>query len=228
VRKRELLVTGLVSLTFMIVLDQVFNVIGFPGWWIGNYLSVYVIIIGIVSSLLSVFISFRTILKVRYSGNFKKGLFLGISTPVFFMVYVSIVVGTYYTDIPFSLWLREWALPVFVSSLIGCLTGFLLGGSRLEKMPAPQPRISRTQPAMKEDISPAKTGAWMVLFLLVGAVMGYFGGYIVWVLFGQVQLALGVFPPYAALFPPPLIYQVGWTVSGALSFPFKILPKLLK
>lgn len=95
-------------------------------------------------------------------------------------------------------------------------------------MPTPQPRISSAESVVKEEFSPVKTGSLIVLFLLVGAVMGYFGGYIVWILLGQVQLALGVFPPYAALFPPPLIYQVGWAILGALSFPFKILPELLK
>ena len=226
--KRELLVTLLVTLTFMIVFDQAFYMIGLPGWWIGNYLSVPIIVIGIFSSLLGIFISFRAILRMEYRNNLQKGMLLGILTPILFIIYVSMVIGVYHSDIPFNYWLREWAFPVFSSSLIGCFIGFLLGGSKLEKMPAPQLRISAEMPAREEEFSPAKAGAWVVLFILVGAVMGYFAGYIIWVLFGQIQLALGVFPPYAALFPPPLIYLTGWTVLGALSFPFKILPELLK
>lgn len=226
--KGQLLLTVLVTITFMIVLDRMFHAAGLPGWWIGNSLSVRIILMGIVSSLLGIVLSFRTILRKEYRNNLQKGVSYGILTSILFIIYVSVVVGVYYAYLPFDYWLREWAFPVFLSSLIGCFIGFLLGGGKLQTMPAPQPRISVAKPSGKEEFSPAKAGGWIVLFLLVGAVIGYFAGYIVWIIFGQIQVAMGVFHPYAALFPPPLIYQIGWAVLGALSFPFKILPELLK
>lgn len=223
--KRELFATVLVTVTFMIVVDRVFDAISLF-YWIGDYFALHFVILGIVSALFGIFLSFRTILKAEYRKNLQKGVFFGISASVIFLIYVSFVVGAYHQNVPFHDWLRDWAFRVFLSSLIGCLIGFLLGGSMLQKMPAPQPTVSVVQPTEKEKFSPAKAGAGIVLFLLIGAVMGYFAGYVVWVLFGQIQLALSVFPPYAALSPPPLIYQIGWTVLGALSFPFKILPEL--
>jgi len=227
-KRNELLITVLVSFAFMIGLDQLFEAFAFY-YWISNYLSLTVVLNGVLSSFVGVYIAFRTILRIEYKGNLQKGMAFGTIVPILFIIYVSFVVGVYYTVIPFNMWLLNWAFPVFLSSLIGCVIGFLFGGSRLQKMPPPKPRLPATGVAgTEEKFSPLKAGTWMIVFLLVGAVMGYFGGYIIWVLFGQVQLTLGVFPPYAALFPPPPLYAIAWAVVGALSFPFKILPELLK
>lgn len=201
----------------MIVLDQVFYAVGLPGWWIGNYSNF----------LLGIFLSFRTILKMEYKNNLQRGVLLGISTSILFIVYVSVIVGTSHEYLTFDYWLRVWVFRIFLSSLIGCLTGFLLGGSKLQRMPPP--KISVAQPAEKRTFAPVERGGvWIVLFLVVGAVLGYFAGYVVWIIFGQIQLLVGIAFPYAALLPPPLIYQIAWTIMGALAFPFKILPEIWK
>ncbi len=215
----------LVTATFMIILDRVFD---FIGWYfiydLGEYFNT---VIGVVAALLGIFLSFRTVLKAEYRKTVWNGVFFGISTSIIFLIYGSVVVG-FYMRISLNYWLQVWAFRVFLFSLIGCLIGFLLGGSILRRMPPPQPRVSVVQLTGKEESTPVKAGVGLVLFLLIGAAMGYFAGYIVWVFFGQIQIALGVFPPYAALFPPPLMYLIGWAVLGALSFPFKILPELSK
>jgi len=57
----------------------------------------------------------------------------------------------------------------------------------------------------------------LVGMVVGGAVGGYFAGWIIWLLFGQIQLMLGMDFPYAALYTPPLIYQIGWIVYGAVA-----------
>lgn len=230
-RKYPLVVTLLTSSVFMIIISEVFSAIGLH-WWIVTGFPLHTIINGIISALVGLFLSFRIVLKIEYSDNLKKGLLFGILTSLLFFVYTIIDVSVNYSDyfqtVPFNWWLQTYAVGIFLSSLIGCLVGFIGGGSKLQNMPAPPPRVSVVQPTGKEELSPLKAGAGIILFLLIGGVIGYFGGHIIWIIFGQIQIALGVFPPYAALTSPPLVYQIGWTVLGALSFPFKILPTILK
>lgn len=223
--RNQLLVTALVTVFFMVILDQLFEAIGLRFGWIGTNFSIGIIIWGIASSILGIFLSFRAILKTEYKNSLQTGILLGLVTSILFIIYVSFIITTYDYPIRFDYWLSRWAFGVFLSSLIGSVVGFLLGGVKLERMPPP--RISVPQTARTRAVQIERGGLWLILFILVGAVIGYFAGYIVWILFGQIQIAIGIAFPYAAIFPPPLVYQIGWTILGALSFPFKILPALL-
>jgi len=217
-KKSELLVTAFLTISLMIILDRAFDFLGimqFP--WIGNYINLTTVALGIACSLLGIFLSFRTILRTEYRENLQKGIILALLTSGLFLLYGAVFVTISYSHLfGFEFWLRTWGIGVFLSSLTGCLVGFLLGGIKLQRMPPPKiterPRV----------------GAWMVLTLVIGAVMGYFAGHIVWIIFGQIQIAIGIAFPYAAIFPSPLIYQIAWTILGALSFPFKVLPALLE
>ncbi len=63
-------------------------------------------------------------------------------------------------------------------------------------------------------------GAVIQFFLLVvfGIVGGYVGGWVVWFLFGRVQVLMGVSFPYAAIYAAPTLYQIAWTTLGAILF----------
>ena len=61
-----------------------------------------------------------------------------------------------------------------------------------------------------------KTAPGLILFILIGAVLGYIGGWAVWWLFGQLQLFLHVDFPYCAIYTPPSLYQIAWTVFGII------------
>lgn len=208
--KSQIIVTVLITVFFMIILDQVL---------FGPFFAA---IPGIMSSLIGIFFSFRTVLKTEYTNSLRRGALLGILTSTLFVLYV---IGIYQT---LRYTVLVWA---FLSSLIGSLLGFWLGGRKLQTMPPPKvsaPEVSFAQPARKKASNQVKEGiTWMILSLIIGAVIGYFAGYIVWIIFGQIQIAMGTAVPYAAIMPPPPIYLIGWTIIGALSFPFKILPELL-
>jgi len=62
-------------------------------------------------------------------------------------------------------------------------------------------------------------GALLILIGIVafGAVLGFIGGHAVWFIYGQIQLLLGVYYPYAAMFGPPVYYQIAWTILGAFT-----------
>lgn len=52
--------------------------------------------------------------------------------------------------------------------------------------------------------------------IVLGIILGYIGGWVVWWLFGQIQLFLHMDFPYCAIYPPPLLYQIAWTVGGSI------------
>ena len=66
-----------------------------------------------------------------------------------------------------------------------------------------------------------KTASGLLFGLIFGAILGFIVGHIVWFVYGQIQLLTGTYYPYAALFGPPLYYQIGWTIFGALGLVFK-------
>jgi len=68
-----------------------------------------------------------------------------------------------------------------------------------------------------------KTGRGILgLFAMIaiGAVGGYIVGWVIWWAYGQIQLMLHVDFPYAALYSPPILYQIGWTVFGPIALLF--------
>jgi len=67
---------------------------------------------------------------------------------------------------------------------------------------------------MNREAAGARLG--LIGIIALGAILGLIGGHVVWFIYGQIQLSLGVYYPYAAMFGPPLLYQVAWTVFGAI------------
>ena len=66
----------------------------------------------------------------------------------------------------------------------------------------------------------------LVGIIALGAILGYVGGWVVWWLFGQIQLLLQIDFPYCAMYSPPLYYQVAWIILGAIALPFKSIRKI--
>ena len=56
-----------------------------------------------------------------------------------------------------------------------------------------------------------------IIATMIGAVLGFVGGHIVWFIFGQIQLIIGISFPYAAFLGPPIYYQIGWVIFGVLA-----------
>ena len=65
-------------------------------------------------------------------------------------------------------------------------------------------------------ISREDLGALLVFagIVVLGAFLGFIAGHVIWFLYGQIQLFLGVSHPYAVLYGPPLYYQIAWTIAG--------------
>lgn len=61
---------------------------------------------------------------------------------------------------------------------------------------------------------------WLVALIVIGAVLGYIAGWVVWWIYGQIQLFLHVDFPYATSYPPPVLYQVAWTIFGPIALLF--------
>jgi hypothetical protein len=82
-------------------------------------------------------------------------------------------------------------------------------------------------PIPEQESSTAKAGKTIVLFLLIGAVVGFVMGYISWIVYGQIQMAAGFYDLHTAFTPPPTFYLLVWTALGAVSFAFA-MSSLLK
>jgi hypothetical protein len=193
------------------------------------------IIMAIFSSFIGLFLVWRNFLKIQYQNSRLKEALLALITALVFTLF-SFVYGNMITS---GALLRYYELTAiataetFLTCLTGFLIGFLLGGIRLRRMtppisppPSTPSTFSTTAPEQKPPAR-ARTGKMLVMFLLLGAVVGFFMGYVVWIVFGQIQLAAGIDYPYAALLPPPTYYLLAWTGFGALGFVFE-MPSLLK
>jgi hypothetical protein len=234
-RKGEATVSILLALSLMIVLTLIsrFIGIGLGTFYIYNMpFSLNVIAIAVLSSVIGTFVAWRFLFRTGYMDNRRTEVLLAVLTSALYLVYSLVDFAYNYPSIAAVVplqWVFQISLGSFVTSLIGTLIGFVACGFKLQRMPPPLPPPP-SEFGLQESrrFSPTKAGSALLLFLLIGAVAGYFIGYISWIVFGQIQVAVGVSFPYAALLPPPSFYLIGWVVVGALSFPFKIIPSLLK
>jgi tetratricopeptide (TPR) repeat protein len=70
--------------------------------------------------------------------------------------------------------------------------------------------------------SAGRTLLWFVLIIVIGAVFGFVGGWIVWYIFGQIQIFLHLEFPYAAMYSPPLLYEAAWTIGLPIYLLFQL------
>jgi hypothetical protein len=69
------------------------------------------------------------------------------------------------------------------------------------------------------EIMENKTGRsvlGLLVIIAIGAVGGYIFATVSWWAYGQIQLFLNMDFPYAAMYPVPVQYQIGWTVFGPI------------
>lgn len=74
---------------------------------------------------------------------------------------------------------------------------------------------------MMNRVTSGRTLLRFIGFITIGAILGYAASWVTWWLFGQIQLLVHIDFPYAAIYPPPLEYQIAWTVGGPLLLFFK-------
>jgi hypothetical protein len=74
--------------------------------------------------------------------------------------------------------------------------------------------MARTHKLAREKTGRSVLG--IIIIIVIGAVGGYIFALVSWWAYGQIQLFLHVDFPYAALYPVPLYYQIGWTVFGPI------------
>jgi hypothetical protein len=234
VKKNELAISSLMALTIMIAISVIFDSISFHLYsfnLLGGQFDVVVIINGVISSFLGIFIAWRYLIKKQYTSNHLTEILLAIITSVLFAVFN--LAYAYYgyfelmTRIPLQL-IGQVTFGVFLISTITLFIGFLIGGMKLQTMPPPPPPPPPALTGEKPKFSVLSAGKAILVFILIGGVAGYFLGYLAWIILGQIQLAIGLDFPYAALLPPPLIYLVAWIGVGAIVFTFEIIPSMFK
>ena len=227
----RLLMPVFLTLSLMIILNFAFISTGTYGLGavglFGGALYFDEILIGFISSVAGVFVTWRIIIKQKYSNNRREEILFATVTSFLFVAYLL----AYTAYHPFELFGLLQALQpalvmtwTFATAFIGCCLGFLLGGVGLKRMQNPS---SPSQPERRQRLGFSRIGSAIILHL-VGFVSGYVAGYIVWAVLGQVQAGLGTSFPYAAEFPPPFIYLLGWAVVGAMIFPLGTLFKRVR
>jgi parallel beta-helix repeat protein len=223
----RLLIPVFLTLSLMIILNFAFISTGTYGLGaiglFGGALYFDEILIGFISSVAAVFVTWKIIIKQRYTNRRLEEILFAAVASFLFVVYLLAYTAYNKFELFDVLQTLQPALVMtwtFATALIGCCVGFLLGGFGLKRM----------QPAAVPDTQPKET--WhlassdvtgVVIFLLVGFFSGYVFGYISWALFGQSQVMLGIPFPDAAEFPPPLIYLTVWAVVGASVFLLRII-----
>jgi hypothetical protein len=236
-KKNGLAFSVLFVFLIMFALSLLLDLFGLSAFFAANNISSAIInvIIAFFSSFIGLFIIWRNIIKMPYSNSRRKEVLLALFTALVFTL-ISLTYGVIDSSgelLRYGDFVATSIAWNFLSSLGGFLIGFLIGGIRLQRMapPAPPPPSSPPtfSPASPEQKPPvrARTGKMLVLFLLVGAVVGFLMGCVTWFIFGQIQLAAGIVYAYAAILPPPTYYLLAWTGFGAIGFAFE-MPSLLK
>ena len=85
----------------------------------------------------------------------------------------------------------------------------------------PLPSEAATKPKKNPALIYLRFAGWLLL-VFAGTLSGYAAGYISWAAFGQVQMTLGEPFSYALVYPPSLVYLLGWAIAGAVILPITI------
>jgi parallel beta-helix repeat protein len=176
------------------------------------------ILIGFLSSAAAIFVTWRIIIRKRYTNKRWMEMLFATFAAFLFTVYLL----AYTTYRPFELFGLLQALQpalvmiwTFATSLFGCFFGFILGGIGLKRMKSPSNTTAQLE--RRQKFAFYRVGIGVVL-IFMGFVSGYVAGYIIWAILGQAQIESNTLFSISTKLPPPLVYLLGWSVAGATIF----------
>ncbi len=183
------------------------------------------IIISLLSSIVGLFLTWKIVIKQRYSSGKTRQILSAVLVAFLFVIYL-IAYSAYRQFEMFGL--LQYLQPTivmawtFATTLIGCYLGFWLGGTVLKRL---HHHSTFAGPSEKHSaFSYSCLANWFIL-IFAGFISGYAAGYISWFALGQAQLALGASFSYASVHPPSIMCLLGWAVGGAVVIPLGILLK---
>ena len=195
------LVTSFLAIFFTIIVDEIYSSMF-------DFYDVALIFIGIISAVLGLTVTTKFIFRFEFGKGSKDGLILAIFSWIIYFSYFFIQYNVLYA--------------VDLAVLIGLFIGFFLYSIllRLDHYNKASKTIPRT--SAKIELSVLNIGLGIVPILIFGGLVGVFVSQFVWILFGQIQMVIGMGMPFAAIYSPPLIFQIGWIIVGALGLLLKV------